>query len=128
MVRTKVALGLLVAVPMLTACSVSVGSTPTVEQGALQQGVSSKLEQTVGQKPKRVDCPGPLEGKVGTTERCLLTAMDGTTLGLTVTVTSVSGKTVNFAIAVDSTPSSRPKPSDSSTDSPSDTSTATSVV
>lgn len=118
MVRGKVALGPLMVIPMLAACSASAGSSPTVSQSDLEQQVSSKLEQTVGQKPKSVACPGALDGRVGTTERCILTAEDGTTFGLTVSVTSVSGKTINFDIAVDATPSSRPTHSDGSTDTP----------
>ena len=58
------------------------------------------LEKEVGQRPDRIDCPGNLDGKIGETMRCTLTA--GTDeLGLTVTVTEIEGTTVNFDIEVD---------------------------
>lgn len=78
------------------------GSTPalSVNERQLEQQVSSMLEKEVGQRPDRIDCPGNLDGKIGETMRCTLTA--GTDeLGLTVTVTEIEGTTVNFDIEVD---------------------------
>jgi len=50
-----------------------------------------------------VTCPEDLEGVVGTQLRCELVAGNDT-YGVTVTVTSVKGTTVNFNIAVDDKP------------------------
>ncbi|WP_431970867.1 DUF4333 domain-containing protein [Nocardia sp. bgisy134] len=82
-------------------CSVEIGSTtPEVKESELEKSVKQTLTEEVGQAPDAIDCPGDLEGKVGTTMRCTLTA-GGDTLALTVTVTSVEGDTVNYDVAVD---------------------------
>ncbi|MGW8574710.1 DUF4333 domain-containing protein [Streptomyces niveus] len=49
-------------------------------------------------------CPEVLEGKAGATTRCTLTAADGSTLGVTVTVSAVDGDTVDFDSKADDTP------------------------
>ncbi|WP_437114568.1 DUF4333 domain-containing protein [Streptomyces glaucescens] len=49
--------------------------------------------------------PGDLVGKVGTTTRCTLTAGDGSSLGVTVTVSSVDGDRIDFDIEADETAS-----------------------
>ncbi|MEU2252099.1 DUF4333 domain-containing protein [Nocardia xishanensis] len=82
-------------------CSVEIGSTtPEVKESELEKSVKQTLTEQVGQTPDAIDCPGDLAGKVGTTMRCTLAA-GGDTLGLTVTVTSVEGDTVNYDVAVD---------------------------
>ena len=66
----------------------------------MEDKISSGLEKQVGTKPDDISCPGDLEGTVGKTMRCTLTA--GTDkLGVTVKVTSVDGKKVNFDYEVD---------------------------
>jgi predicted thioesterase len=42
--------------------------------------------------------------KVGATQRCTLTALDGTTIGVTATVTAVNGDDVSFDFKVDDEP------------------------
>ncbi|WP_374194795.1 DUF4333 domain-containing protein [Streptomyces sp. VRA16 Mangrove soil] len=86
--------------------SVSVGSTdPKISKGKLGDTVAEKLAATTGRAKPDVTCPEDLTGKVGTTTRCTLTADDGSTLGITVKVTSVSGKNINFDIKADETAS-----------------------
>lgn len=78
------------------------GSTPEVAfaETMLEERVSSILEEEVGQRPDKIDCPGDLAGKVGETMRCTLSA--GTDeIGLTVTVTEVEGTSMNFNVEVD---------------------------
>ncbi|MGV9587047.1 DUF4333 domain-containing protein [Nocardia farcinica] len=82
-------------------CSVQIGNdTPSVAEADLERSVKETLTQQVGQEPDTIDCPGDLEGEVGNTMRCTLTA-GGDTLGLTVTVTSVQDETVNYDVQVD---------------------------
>jgi hypothetical protein len=87
----------LVALAALAGCG---DSTPTVKQSKLEDKISSQLEAQVGTAPDDVSCPDDLEGKKGTTMRCTLTAGEDK-LGVTVTVTSVEGKQVNFDAEVD---------------------------
>ena len=75
--------------------------TGAVAKSDVEKNVSDQLTATVGQKPKSIACPGDLAATVGTTMRCSLTADDDTSLGLTVTVTSVQDSNVKFDIAVD---------------------------
>ncbi|WP_437015931.1 DUF4333 domain-containing protein [Streptomyces sp. enrichment culture] len=54
----------------------------------------SSPPQQAGQS--RTSPPEDLAAKVGTTTRCKLTAEDGSTLGVTVKVSSVEGEQINF--------------------------------
>jgi hypothetical protein len=51
-----------------------------------------------------VECDGDIEGTVGATQRCVLTAMDGTTIGVTATVLAVKGDDVNNDFKADDHP------------------------
>jgi len=93
---------------LLVGCSASVHaekSEPKVSAGKLATLVSEKLAATTGQPKPDISCPESLVGKVGTTTRCQLTADDESTLGVTVTVSSVDGDQVNFDIKADDTAS-----------------------
>lgn len=83
-----------------TALLASCSSTPAVSQSQVEDKISSGLEEQVGQKPDSVDCPGDLEGKVGASMDCTLTA-GSDTLGVTVKVNEVDGDNVNFDFEVD---------------------------
>ncbi|MET8775133.1 DUF4333 domain-containing protein [Nocardia sp. NPDC050713] len=99
--KTTALAGLFALAFLAAGCSVEVGSsTPQVKESELEKSVQQTLTEEVGKKPDSIDCPDDLEGKVGTTMRCTLTA-GGETLGLTVTVTSVEDDTVNYDVAVD---------------------------
>ncbi|MFE2990677.1 DUF4333 domain-containing protein [Streptomyces sp. NPDC059262] len=102
------ALSAVAAGALLVGCSgsVSVGkSDPKLSKGKLADTVAEKLAATTGQPKPDVTCPEDLVGKVGNTGRCTLTANDGSTLGVTVKVSSVNGNNVNFDIKADETPS-----------------------
>lgn len=93
---------------LLVGCSASVTtgkSTPKLSADKLATTVSEKLAATTGRPKPDITCPEDLTGKVGTTTRCKLTASDGSTLGVTVTVSSVDGDSINFGIEADATPS-----------------------
>ncbi|MFB6671793.1 DUF4333 domain-containing protein [Streptomyces sp. NPDC056390] len=101
-------LSVVAAGALLVGCSgsVSVGkSDPKVSKDKLANTVAEKLAATTGQPKPDVTCPEDLVGKVGNTARCTLTASDGSTLGVTVKVSSVDGDNVNFDIKADETPS-----------------------
>lgn len=87
---------------LLTGCSVEVKGKE-ISADALEQQVTQKLSETVGQRPDVVDCPEGLKGEVGKTVRCVLTA-GGTKLGVTVTTTSADADSVKFDIKVDDKP------------------------
>ncbi|MFE4613885.1 DUF4333 domain-containing protein [Streptomyces niveus] len=92
---------------LLAGCSgsVSVGtSTPKVSKDKLADTVAERLAATTGQAKPDITCPEALEGKVDATTRCTLTAADGSTLGVTVTVSAVDGDNVDFDIKADDTP------------------------
>lgn len=96
---------------LLVGCSgsVSVGSSePKLSSDKLAATVSEKLAATTGQPKPDITCPEDLAGKVGTTTRCTLTAKDGSTLGVSVKVTSVEGKQINFDIEADDAASPAP--------------------
>ncbi|MER5894993.1 MULTISPECIES: DUF4333 domain-containing protein [unclassified Streptomyces] len=93
---------------LLVGCSgsVSVGSSdPKLSSDKLADTVAEKLASTTGQPKPDITCPEDLAGKVGTTTRCTLTAKDGSTLGVSVKVTSVEGDQINFDIKADDTAS-----------------------
>lgn len=88
---------------VLSGCSgeVHVGSQPTVAKSKLQSLAKSKLEAAAGQKAKSVECEGGIAGEVGATQRCVLTAKDGTKIGLTATVKGVDGEGENGNVNID---------------------------
>ncbi|MEW2068735.1 DUF4333 domain-containing protein [Streptomyces sp. NPDC007346] len=93
---------------LLVGCSGSVtlgNSAPKLSSDQLATTVAEKLAETTGQPTPDITCPEDLVGKVDTTTRCTLTAKDGSTLGVTVTVTSVEDEKINFDIKADDTPS-----------------------
>lgn len=92
--------GLAAVTLLLSGCG-----TPSVSQDQLEEKIKTQLTAQVGQAPDSIECPGDLKGEVGATQRCVLAA-GGTKYGVTVTVTSVEGNTVNFSIKVDDQPMS----------------------
>ncbi|MFF5471886.1 DUF4333 domain-containing protein [Streptomyces achromogenes] len=91
--------------PLLLGCSASVevkkSTPPKLSAEKLSSTLSEKLADATGQPKPHVSCPEDLVGKVGTTSRCTLTADDGSTLGVTVTVTSVSGDRIHYDYKAD---------------------------
>ncbi|MFF7641044.1 DUF4333 domain-containing protein [Streptomyces canus] len=93
---------------MLAGCSASVNAEkpePKMSAKKVATLVSEKLASTTGRPKPDISCPEDLVGKVGTTMRCKLTANDGSTLGVTVKVTSVNGDQINFDFEADATAS-----------------------
>lgn len=89
---------------LLVGCSSSVNvekSGPKLSADKLATTVSEKLAAETGQPKPDITCPEDLVGKVGNTTRCTLTADDGSTLGVSVTVSSVDGDQINFDIQAD---------------------------
>ena len=74
--------------------------TKAVDKHAVEQGAKNALAQQVGRAPQSISCPKNLDAKVGASERCTLTD-NGTTVGMTVTVTKVHGGGVTYTVAVD---------------------------
>jgi len=75
-----------------------------VDKDQLAAKAKEELEQVAGQESKGVECDGDIEGTVGATQRCVLTAMDDTTIGVTATVTAVKGETVSIDFKADDHP------------------------
>ena len=98
-----VSLALAPLVVGLAGCPTAVAQTVTVDKETVASTVSDQLAKQLGSPPDSVTCPADLEGVVGTQLRCEL-VVGNDTYGLTVTVTSVKGTTVNFNIAVDDQP------------------------
>ncbi|WKX69396.1 DUF4333 domain-containing protein [Streptomyces sp. XD-27] len=94
---------------LLVGCSSS--STPQLSADKLATKVAEMLAAEKGLSKPQVTCPEDLVGKVGTTTRCTLTADDGSTLGVTVTVKSVDGSEVNITAKADDTVTPAPSSS-----------------
>ncbi|MEU7301878.1 DUF4333 domain-containing protein [Streptomyces sp. NPDC007206] len=90
---------------LLLGCSASVevkkSTAPKLSADKLSSTLSEKLAAATGQPKPDISCPEDLVGKVGTTTRCKLTADDGSTLGVTVKVTSVSGDQIHYDFKAD---------------------------
>src|SRR5699024_6471096 len=87
---------LLIGTLALTSCGLL---TPKVPQADVEKQISTQLAKQVGTAPDKIECPGDLEGTVGTTMTCVLTH-EGRSMDVTVTVTSVEDNTVKFDIEV----------------------------
>lgn len=86
-----------VAGALLTGCS----PEAKMPKDKVANTVAEKLAAQTGQPKPDVACPDDLAGKVGTSMRCKLTASDGSSLGVTVKVTSVDGNEINYHIKAD---------------------------
>lgn len=75
-----------------------------VAKADVEEQAATELAAQVGRRPAAITCPSDLPARVGATLRCTLHD-DGTTFGLTVTVTAVAGTDVKFDVKVDSQPS-----------------------
>ncbi|MFF7753423.1 DUF4333 domain-containing protein [Streptomyces sp. NPDC007971] len=113
--RTTTAISILsvaAAGTLLLGCSASVevkkSTPPKLSADKLASTVSEKLAAQTGRAKPHITCPEDLTGKVGTTERCTLTADDGSTLGVTVKVTSVSGGRIHYDFKADDKASPAP--------------------
>jgi hypothetical protein len=74
----------------------------TVNKDDVANQISDQLAEQFGRRPT-VTCPDSLKGDVGATLRCQLQDQ-GSTYGVTVTVTSVEGGSVKFNFKVDDQP------------------------
>lgn len=83
---------------LLVGCSSEEAKLP---KDKVANTVAEKLAAQTGQPKPDVTCPKDLVGKVGTTMRCKLTASDGSSLGVTVKVTSVDGDDIKYDIKAD---------------------------
>jgi hypothetical protein len=97
--------GLAVAMAVLGGCSgsASVGEL-SVDKDRLASLAKQKLEEAAGQEAQGVVCDGDVPAKVGATQRCTLTTLDGTNMGVTATVSAVNGDDVSFDFKVDDEP------------------------
>lgn len=111
-IRTTTATGLAALALALTGCSAL--TEQSVPADDLEQGVAKLLEEQVGQPVESVECEDDLAAEPDSEVRCQLEATDGTTIGLTVTATSVDGDEVNYEINVDEEPTDD-QPADGST-------------
>jgi hypothetical protein len=74
----------------------------TVNKDDVAKQITDQLTQQFGRTPD-VTCPDNLKGDVGATTRCQLQDQ-GTTYGVTVTVTSIEGNDIKFNFKVDDQP------------------------
>ncbi|NEB06190.1 DUF4333 domain-containing protein [Streptomyces sp. SID13726] len=98
-ILATVALGVLI---VGCSASVQVGKSELkMSADKLAALVAEKLAIATGQPKPDMSCPQDIVGKVGNETRCELTAGDGSTLGVTVTVSSVDGDRINFDFEAD---------------------------
>jgi hypothetical protein len=96
----------MLVIPALMTVAVGGGcgnGNPKISRGILQQSVTKSLQQAVGQRPEKIECPDELTAEVGESARCVLTD-DNARFGLSVTVKSVDNGTAKFDVQVDRTP------------------------
>ncbi|WP_249416158.1 DUF4333 domain-containing protein [Streptomyces sp. TS71-3] len=101
-------LSVVAAGALAVGCSASVHVEkypPKMSADKLATTVAEKLAASTGQPKPHITCPEDLVGKVGTTTRCKLTADDGSTLGVSVNVSSVDGDQIKFDFKADDTAS-----------------------
>jgi uncharacterized protein DUF4333 len=77
-------------------------TTVTVDKADVEEQITSGVEEQTGTRPD-VSCPDDLTGEVDEEMRCTAT-VGADEYGVTVTVTDVDGKDVNFSYLVDEEP------------------------
>jgi hypothetical protein len=93
----------MLVIPALMTVALGGCGTPKFSRDTLQQSATQGLEQAVGQRPEKIECPDELIAKVGESARCVLTDKN-TRFGMSVTVKSVDNGTAKFDVLVDRTP------------------------
>ena len=88
------------AAAALASCGGDDSSGGDLQKDALQSDISQRLAQATGGAAPEVTCPSNLPAKVGATIRCRV-AVDSTTYGVTVTVTSTEGGSAQYDVQVD---------------------------
>lgn len=89
---------------LLAGCGSEPDPAPTVSKEQLQTIAKDKLETAAGAQARSVECEDGVAGKVGALQRCVLTAGDGSRIGVTATVTKVEGENVSFDVVADDAP------------------------
>ncbi|MGJ4050212.1 DUF4333 domain-containing protein [Corynebacterium macclintockiae] len=80
----------------LSACSLLGGE---VAQKEVEKSISDILEEKIGRKPERIECPGGLKAEEGATMECKLHD-SGEIYGVNVTADTVDGDNVHYSIEV----------------------------
>lgn len=93
--------------PAMAGCGQRTGVIP---KSAVEKEISGKYAEQAGRPARAVSCPKDVTAKVGTSVQCTLTTSDGATHPVIVSVTSVSGRTVNFFIQLGDIGSGSPTP------------------
>lgn len=98
MTRTRAFSGALAGAALLalTACGTS---DDFVQEKTVERIATEQLTNAIGVTPEDLDCPGDLEGKVGTEMTCVLTS-EGEKYDAIITVDSVDEGRVRFKIDV----------------------------
>lgn len=84
----------------LGGCGDDDSSGGDLKKDDLQRDISRRLAQATGGGAPEVACPSNLPAKVGAAIRCRV-AVDGTSYGVTVTVTSTNGGSAQYDVQVD---------------------------
>ena len=85
------------AVTGLSACSLLGGKE--VAQEDVEKGISDSLEEEVGRKPERIECPSGLKAEEGAKIECKLHD-SGETYSVDVTADTVDGDNVHYNVEV----------------------------
>jgi hypothetical protein len=95
--------GVNVTVTSVNGDKVNFDIVETVNKDDVAKSISDQLAQQTGRAPDSVTCPSGLKGDAGATLRCQLSDQ-GSTYGVTVTVTSVDNGDVKYGFKVDDQP------------------------
>jgi hypothetical protein len=101
MQRSKATFSALVLAVGLVAGLSACTSTTTVSRAEMEKQAATALASNFKGHLASVTCPGDLKATADATMHCLVTADDGSTIGVTASVTSIDGTTVNLAYKVD---------------------------
>ncbi len=102
MTRTRAFSGALTGAALLTsslALTACGASKDYVQEKTVERIATEQLTNAIGVTPQDLDCPGDLEGKVGTEMTCVLTS-EGEKYDAILTVDDVDGGRVHFKIDV----------------------------
>lgn len=102
MTRTRAISGALTGAALLTlslALTACGSDENHVQEKTVERIATEQLTNAIGVTPEDLDCPGDLEGKVGTEMTCVLTS-EGEKYDAIITVDDVDGGRVHFQIDV----------------------------
>ncbi|MBB4852950.1 hypothetical protein HNP40_000316 [Mycobacteroides chelonae] len=101
----------MLAASTLSGCQVHIGSerVAQISKNKLEVEIKKAVASKSGVKIDDSSCDGPLPGRIGAKQKCVVLTEDGRKYGVEITTATVEGDDIQFDFSVDEKPMDSPK-------------------